>query len=142
MNNFYLKPGDQPRISWDLENIRHSRIKADLGRTGEARLTQNQSRFFETGGSPRISWDLGQPTQPRIKADLGRTKNKLRPWTVPLTKEYSESWKNKRLCLTTENIIKIIISKHCLRICACYQDKYIIHNRHRLNKVKPQVKGN
>ena len=92
MNNFYLKPGDQPRISWDLENIRHSRIKADLGRTGEARLTQNQSRFFETGGSPRISWDLGQPTPPRIKADLGRTNNKLRPWTVTLTKGYSGSW--------------------------------------------------
>ena len=108
MNNFYLKPGDQPRISWDLENIRHSRSKADLGRTGETRLTQNQSRFFETGGSPRISWDLGQPTPPRIKADLGRTKNKLRPWTVPPTKEYSESWKNKRLCLSSENIVKII----------------------------------
>ena len=92
VNNFYLKTGDQPRISWGLENIRQSRIKADLGRTGETRLTQNQSRFFETGGSPRISWDLGQPTPPRIKEDLGRTKNKLRPWTVTLTKGYSESW--------------------------------------------------
>ena len=108
VNKFYLKQATNQELAGALNTFDNQELKRTLVELKKQDWPWINHCSSKQAAAQELAGTLDNFQHQGLKAGLGRTKNKLKPWTVPPTKEYSESWKNKRLCLSSENIVKII----------------------------------